>query len=220
MQALILSRSGESALAPLHSIHSSYARAAVAARVAAVARRAAGAAALPRRRHRARTSRPDPSSPLPSPPACLPAQVAGYKVKCMMAEPKTRRGAGDAAYLQGLAARGAQVLPQVRRRSGGSRGGGMPWTAGWLAGWLIAPSRQAVQRAGKRRACRPPLCSRCHLLPLRRRCRQLHPCSSPGPCCWCLQGLLAGMGMPSPYAAAAANASLLSSLNPALVNQG
>ncbi len=35
------------------------------------------------------------------------------------------------------------------------------------------------------------------------------------------QGLLAGMGMPSPYAAAAAaNASLLSNLNPGLMNQG
>jgi RNA recognition motif-containing protein len=70
--------------------------------------------------------------------------VAGYKVKVMLAEPKTRRGSGDAAYL-GLAGRGTPGLPQ---------------------------------------------------------------------------GLLAGMGVPSPYAAAAANASLLTSLNPGLVNQG
>lgn len=62
----------------------------------------------------------------------------------MLAEPKTRRGSGDAAYL-GLAGRGTPGLPQ---------------------------------------------------------------------------GLLAGMGVPSPYAAAAANATLLSSLNPGLVNQG
>lgn len=73
-----------------------------------------------------------------------PNQVAGYKVKVMLAEPKTRRGSGDAAYL-GLAGRGTPGLPQ---------------------------------------------------------------------------GLLAGMGVPSPYAAAAANATLLSSLNPGLVNQG
>lgn len=75
------------------------------------------------------------------------AQVAGYKVKVMLAEPKTRRSGGvEAAYL-GLAGRGAP--------------GALP------------------------------------------------------------QGLLAGMGVPSPYAAAAAaNASLLNSLNPGLVNQG
>ncbi|PSC73543.1 RNA-binding 45 isoform B [Micractinium conductrix] len=73
--------------------------------------------------------------------------VAGYKVKVMMAEPKTRRGGGDAAYLGGM---------------GGMSGGRSP-------------------------------------LP---------------------QGLLAGMGMPSPYATAAANASLLNSLNPGLMGQG
>lgn len=73
--------------------------------------------------------------------------MAGYKVKVMMAEPKTRRGGGDAAYLGGM---------------GGMSGGRSP-------------------------------------LP---------------------QGLLAGMGMPSPYATAAANASLLNSLNPGLMGQG
>ena len=87
------------------------------------------------------------AAPHPTHPAALLViikQVAGYKVKVMLAEPKTRRGSSDAAYL-GLAGRGTPGLPQ---------------------------------------------------------------------------GLLAGMGVPSPYAAAAANASLLSSLNPGLVNQG
>lgn len=70
-------------------------------------------------------------------------QVAGYKVKVMLAEPKTRRGNAETSYL-GLG--GRAPLPQ---------------------------------------------------------------------------GLLAGMGVPSPYAAAAAaNASLLSTLNPGLMNQG
>lgn len=85
-----------------------------------------------------------PSQPAARPPPAAAEQVAGYKVKVMLAEPKTRRGSGDAAYL-GLGGRGTPGLPQ---------------------------------------------------------------------------GLLAGMGVPSPYAAAAANASLLSSLNPGLVNQG
>jgi hypothetical protein len=72
--------------------------------------------------------------------------VAGYKVKVMLAEPKTRRSGADGGYGLGLAPRGGAPLPQ---------------------------------------------------------------------------GLLAGMGMPSPYAAAAAaNASLLSSLTPGLMNQG
>lgn len=84
-------------------------------------------------------------------------QVAGYKVKVMLAEPKTRRGTGSGSALDGSGAGG--YLAGLAGRGGG----GLP------------------------------------------------------------QGLLAGMGVHSPYAAAAAaaaNASLLSSLNPGLMNQG
>ena len=95
-------------------------------RIAAAAIVAAAPPPPPPRRSPGRRPAPGPPPARPSHPLARPrpSQVAGYKVKCMLAEPKTRRGAGEAAYLQGLAARGTQVLPQVRagQPSGGPSG--------------------------------------------------------------------------------------------------